>query len=119
MLWCFGFWWISFKRGHTKTANVLAVAPHRSLLDVFFFTFAYAPTAISKAAVRKLPVFGRAAVAMQTIFVDRRSSDSKKAALDALKQRAADSSWPPVLVFPEGTCTNASCLVTFKQGAFA
>lgn len=23
-----------------------------------------------------------------------------------------------VLIFPEGTCTNRSCLITFKHGAF-
>ena len=27
--------------------------------------------------------------------------------------------WPPVCLFPEGTNTNGSCLISFKVGAFA
>jgi lysophosphatidylcholine acyltransferase/lyso-PAF acetyltransferase len=26
--------------------------------------------------------------------------------------------WQQVLIFPEGTCTNRSCLITFRTGAF-
>ena len=28
------------------------------------------------------------------------------------------SGWPQTLVFPEGTTTNRTCLITFKPGAF-
>lgn len=27
--------------------------------------------------------------------------------------------WPQILIFPEGVCTNRSCLITFKLGAFS
>ena len=29
-----------------------------------------------------------------------------------------DGDWQQVLIFPEGTCTNRSCLITFRTGAF-
>ena len=31
----------------------------------------------------------------------------------------SDRKWPQILIFLEGVCTNRSCLVTFKLGAFA
>jgi lysophosphatidylcholine acyltransferase/lyso-PAF acetyltransferase len=34
-----------------------------------------------------------------------------------MKKRAKTmGEWPPIIIFPEGTCTNRSCLIGFKQG---
>ena len=42
-----------------------------------------------------------------------------------LQSRALDQpkndqtrSWPQMLIFPEGTCTNGQALIKFKSGAF-
>ena len=73
---------------------------------------------MAKAAVRKMPIFGRIAAALSTIFVDRKDPESKRKTARAIIERAQSAAWPPVLVFPEGTCTNGSALISFKVGAF-
>ena len=45
--------------------------------------------------------------------------ESKRRCVQSIKQRSTEPGWPPLLVFPEGTCTNGSALVNFKPGAFS
>ena len=72
-LWALGYWWITVdKRPGSGGAHVLVAAPHYSLLDAFFFGYYEAPSAISKAAVKRIPIIGTLAIAVQTIFVDRK-----------------------------------------------
>ena len=119
-LWCFGYWWVeTVRHPGSGGARVLVVAPHYSLLDVFYFAYAEMPTAISKKAVASIPLVGRIARAAQTIFVARRDPKSKHRAAAELRRRATEPGWPPLLVFPEGTCTNGRALIHFKAGAFA
>lgn len=59
------------------------------------------------------------AMAAQVIFVDRDDDESKRRCIRSIKQRSTETGWPPLLVFPEGTCTNGSALVNFKPGAFS
>ena len=48
----------------------------------------------------------------------REDSKNKLAVINEIKNRTnPDSIWPDqVCVFPEGTTTNRSCLITFKPG---
>ena len=54
------------------------VAPHFSLVDPFVFNYLELPCAVAKADVARIPLFGRVATALQTIFVDRFDPDSKR-----------------------------------------
>lgn len=39
--------------------------------------------------------------------------------VEEIRRRAhSGNEWPQIMIFPEGTCTNRSCLITFKPGAF-
>ena len=122
VLWALGFWHIRVDRlpgsAPRGKAGVLVAAPHFSLIDPFVMAWLELPISVSKAAVGKMPGVGRIAKAMQTIFVDRKDPSSKKKTVQAIIERAKSSEWPPVLVFPEGTCTNGSALISFKPGAF-
>merc|ERR1712210_197649 len=54
-----------------------------------------------------------------TIFVDRRSDQSRHAALEKIVTRAMSSlSWPKVFIFAEGTTTNGQALIRFQTGGF-
>ncbi|XP_037553226.1 lysophosphatidylcholine acyltransferase 2, partial [Nematolebias whitei] len=65
------------------------------------------------------PIFGRFVRCLQPVLVSRHDPDSRKNTIQEIDKRAkSDGLWPQVLIFPEGTCTNRSCLITFKQGAF-
>ncbi|KAJ4427972.1 hypothetical protein ANN_23985, partial [Periplaneta americana] len=55
----------------------------------------------------------------QPVYVWREDPNSRQKTIKEIIDRAtSDLDWPQVLIFPEGTCTNRSCLITFKPGAF-
>lgn len=55
----------------------------------------------------------------QPVYVWRDDPDSRQNTIKEIINRAkSEEDWPQILIFPEGTCTNRSCLITFKPGAF-
>ncbi|KAI2655830.1 Lysophosphatidylcholine acyltransferase 1 [Labeo rohita] len=56
---------------------------------------------------------------IRPVFVSRSDQDSRRKTVEEIKRRAhSGGAWPQIMIFPEGTCTNRSCLITFKPGAF-
>lgn len=99
--------------------RVVAAAPHYSLIDPLVMNWLFQPCSVAKKDVAKLPIIGSIARALSTIFVDRNDPASRSKTVAAIKERAkAGSGWPPILIFPEGTCTNGNALITFKAGPF-
>ena len=84
-----GYWWITVdKRPGSGGAHVLVAAPHYSLLDAFFGYYE-APSAISKVAVKHIPIIGTLAMAVQTIFVDRKDPEARSGGGGAWERGAA------------------------------
>lgn len=55
----------------------------------------------------------------QPIYVCREDPNSRHTTIQAIKDRAnSTEDWPPLMIFPEGTCTNRQALISFKLGAF-
>jgi len=53
----------------------------------------------------------------QPVLVDREQSSSRQDCVREIQRRAAmPGAWPQIVVFTEGTCTNRSCLISFKPG---
>lgn len=53
----------------------------------------------------------------QPVFVSREDPNSRHNTIVEIRRRAATGGkWPQVIIFPEGTCTNRSCLISFKPG---
>ena len=81
-------------------------------------------SAIAKKESQSLPLFGRFMQYSQCLFVERTSSESRKAIFSDIQQRvndftkATDDSVPPILIFPEGTVSNGRAILQFKNGAF-
>ena len=69
-----------------------------------------------------MPIFGKIAMGLQSIFVDRDSTNSRKNTLDEIIQRQKDymegKPVMPFMIFPEGTTTSGRHLLAFKRGAF-
>lgn len=77
------------------------------------------PIGVSRSENAKLPIIGNLVRVVQPILVTREDSKKKLVTIEEIKKRADPSSkWPQLLVFPEGTTTNGSCLISFKPGAF-
>ena len=77
---------------------------------------------ISKASVKKMPIFGRIATGLQLIFVDRGDTNSRRNTLNEVVQRQKDfmegKPVMPFMIFPEGTTTSGRYLFPFKNRSF-
>ena len=130
ILWALGYWWISVKGAYDPTAPVI-VSNHVSFVDPFYFAWTMLPMAVAKAEAFKAPFLGTIARAQQTIPVSRGSAANRHAVAEEIARRtrwgvdqaagtiAQYGRWPPLLVFPEATCTNTRSVIEFKYGAFA
>ncbi|NWS39799.1 PCAT1 acyltransferase, partial [Probosciger aterrimus] len=121
MMWLAGgFHWISVKgrRALPGEAAILTVAPHSSYFDAIPVTMTFA-SIVMKAESKDIPVWGTLIRYIRPVFVSRSDQDSRRKTVEEIKRRAqSDGKWPQIMIFPEGTCTNRSCLITFKPGAF-
>ncbi|XP_057204154.1 lysophosphatidylcholine acyltransferase 2 [Triplophysa rosa] len=107
------------RQASSAEAPILAVAPHSSFFDAIVCVEAGLPSTVSRSESLEAPIFGRFLSCVQPVLVSRIDPDSRKNTILEIDRRAKSGGhWQQVLLFPEGTCTNRSCLITFKQGAF-
>ncbi|XP_042545896.1 lysophosphatidylcholine acyltransferase 2 [Dipodomys spectabilis] len=100
-------------------APIFVVAPHSTFFDGIACVVAGLPSLVSRNENAYTPLIGRLLRAVQPVLVSRVDPDSRKNTINEIIKRATSGGeWPQILVFPEGTCTNRSCLITFKPGAF-
>lgn len=93
------------------------IANHVSWFDVFVIA-AILPryTFVAKSELRRLPIFGRGAVAAGIVFLER---DNRKAAFEAYKGAVSQiERGRNVVVCPEGTRGDDYALRPFKKGPF-
>ncbi|XP_071423595.1 lysophosphatidylcholine acyltransferase 2 [Pithys albifrons albifrons] len=107
------------KVASVQEAPIFVAAPHSSFFDAIICTLTGMPSIVSRAENLSTPVFGTILSSLQPVAVSRQDPDSRKNTVAEITKRASSQGqWPQILIFPEGTCTNRSCLITFKQGAF-
>ncbi|XP_052002984.1 lysophosphatidylcholine acyltransferase 2 [Xyrauchen texanus] len=107
------------KQASSVEAPILAVAPHSSFFDAIVCIEAGLPSTVSRSESLEAPIFGRFLRCVQPVLVSRKDPDSRRNTILEITRRAqSEGRWPQMIIFPEGTCTNRSCLITFKQGAF-
>ncbi|XP_040838624.1 lysophosphatidylcholine acyltransferase 2 isoform X1 [Ochotona curzoniae] len=100
-------------------APIFVAAPHSTFFDGIACVVAGLPSMVSRNENAQTPLIGRLLRALQPVLVSRVDPDSRKNTINEIRKRAtSEGQWPQILVFPEGTCTNRSCLITFKPGAF-
>ncbi|KYO34645.1 lysophosphatidylcholine acyltransferase 1 [Alligator mississippiensis] len=114
-----GFHWVTVKgrQASPTEAAILTVAPHSSYFDAISVTMTMA-SIVMKAESKDIPVWGTLIKYCRPVFVSRSDQDSRRKTVEEIKRRAQSGKWPQIIIFPEGTCTNRSCLITFKPGAF-
>ncbi|KAL5105999.1 Lysophosphatidylcholine acyltransferase [Taenia crassiceps] len=115
-----GFIWVGHKgeRASCEEAPILVLAPHSSFYDSLVFLSLGMPSVVGKTETALSPI-GSFIKMTQPILVNRDDPSSRQNTLAEIRRRAlSNGKWPQVLIFPEGTCTNRSCLINYKQGAF-
>ncbi|XP_049874237.1 lysophosphatidylcholine acyltransferase isoform X1 [Pectinophora gossypiella] len=107
------------KPAHPRDAPVVVMAPHSSFFDAIAIVVLGAPSVVAKADTARLPFIGQLINYTQPVYVWRDDPNSRQNTIKEIIERATSKEdWPQVLIFPEGTCTNRSCLITFKPGGF-
>jgi 1-acyl-sn-glycerol-3-phosphate acyltransferase len=104
---------IRFKVDGQPPTHGLVVANHLSYLDVLILSAAMPCFFVAKMEIDGWPIFGKAARAGGTIFLDRSSLAS---AMTVAEQMSEKLKLPiPVLLFPEGTSTDGSKVLRFHS----
>ncbi|KAJ8909590.1 hypothetical protein NQ315_005907 [Exocentrus adspersus] len=107
------------KQASRCEAPILVAAPHSTFLDGGIVYVTGFPSTICRYESGANNHIGKLINFTQPIYVWRDDPDSRQNTIQEIISRATSSlDWPQILIFPEGTCTNRSCLITFKPGAF-
>ena len=120
LLFVIGVYWIEVEgkyAGH-QAAPVI-VANHTAWLDGMVLTWVCFGSPITKIEITHLPYIGIMIRAIQAVVVDQSSPDSRNQVMNEINRRADNDTYRyPVLIFPEGACTNQNAVIQFQQGAF-
>jgi len=100
----------------------LIVSNHVSYLDAVVLPWVLeAPKLMAMSEVASWPLFGQLCQEMEMIWVDRADPDSRIAAKQAIVDHV--DQWSdgcrPLLIWPEGSCSNGRGLKDFKTGVFS
>ncbi|WOL05269.1 hypothetical protein Cni_G13996 [Canna indica] len=119
ILFSFGYHWIK-RKGKPASRDIapIVVCNHVSYIEPIFFFYELFPTMVASESHDALPFVGTIIRAMQVIYVDRFSPESRKLAIHEIKRKASSNGFPRVMLFPEGTTTNGRFLISFRPGAF-
>ncbi|KAK2192173.1 hypothetical protein NP493_37g07019 [Ridgeia piscesae] len=116
-----GFHWVSLRGTQVPAAvaPILALAPHTCYFDSLPVSFLNLSSVVTRASSEDVFMFGTLTKFTQPIFVRREDPNSRQHAIQEIQRRAqSKGKWPQILIFPEGTCTNGTALISFKPGAF-
>lgn len=107
------------KQATPDEAPIICVAPHSTFFDSLVVCMMGAPCVVAKAETSSIPFWGSLIRYSQPVMVYRNDPNSRQTTMKQIAERSASGSqWQQVYIFPEGTCTNRSSLITFRLGAF-
>ena len=101
-----------------RTHQGFILPNHLSFVDIVVVLAMMPLRFLSAQEVKNRPMIGWAASAMGTVFVDRSSMQSRRAALVGIADSYAAAPDPPILIFPEGRLGTGTELSRFQLGIF-
>jgi len=117
----FGFYWIPIKYANDKKPAqwpMIITPNHVSLIDAFVLIYQTGAVFVAKKELSNIPVVGALMQALGVVWVDRSSKAARKEVINVIKRHAANHDNPPLIIFPQGTCSNTQTITQFKPGAF-
>ncbi|KAF4657871.1 Lysophosphatidylcholine acyltransferase 2 [Perkinsus olseni] len=102
----------------TNKSHVI-VADHISFVEVLYLLSVYLPAFVGKFPLKKAPLIGDCMRYLDCIFVNRLVGKKSTPTTELLKAHVVSpEDLRPLLLFPEGTTSNGTGLITFHTGAF-
>ena len=104
---------INGTRADRSQCRIIVAAPHTTFMDGLVFFVLDLPIVV----MARMTIFSYIARGAQAIIVKRRKAGHGKRKLEPIIARSdPNTTWPQLLIFPEGTTTNGACLISFKSG---
>lgn len=103
-------------QGHIPAEPAIIMANHRSYVDVLMLLSPIPAVFVAKASVKKWPIVGLGGNALDTLWVNRESKDSRRETRDQLRDRLVQNK--SVIIFPEGTTNRGPEVLDLKPGMF-
>lgn len=100
-----------------KARKLLILSNHASYLDIFALGSVFKTNFVSKADVKKWPMFGWIASLGNTVYITRNRMDAKNQI--SVLDKAFEGRKLPLIIFPEGTSSNGCEVLPFKSSMFA
>jgi len=99
------------------------ISNHIGFYDAIINLYFHPCSFIAKKEISSFPIFGTITKIINSTYVDRKNEESRKDVLNKISERQFQyynkESFMPLLIYPEGTITNAENILKFKKGAFA
>jgi len=105
-------------------APMIVLAPHSTIIECLFMPYhemisGSLASPVVQDGIRDLPLVGAILDICNPIYLNRRNRKSRSDTVHEINNRVnVEQPYPQVAIFPEGTCSNAQALLTFKIGAF-
>jgi 1-acyl-sn-glycerol-3-phosphate acyltransferase len=94
----------------------LMMSNHQSYIDIWLIPKYAITVFVAKAEVKKMPLVGWGASAVNTVYVDRSSKESRQKTKNEIMERIKNGR--SVIIFPEGTTGDGNGLLPLKPGMF-
>lgn len=94
----------------------LMMSNHLSYIDIWMIPKYTITVFVAKAEVKKMPLVGWGASAVNTVYVDRSDKESRRATKNEIAERIRNGR--SVIIFPEGTTGDGNGLLPLKPGMF-
>ena len=94
----------------------LMMSNHQSYIDIWIIPKFAITVFVAKAEVKKMPIVGWGASAVDTVYVDRNDKDSRVKTKNEISSRIKNGR--SVIIFPEGTTGSGKGLLPLKPGMF-
>eukprot|EP01084_Bolivina_argentea_P088191 159242_1 len=122
-LFLFGFYFINVSDSRNKnTSNNepirVIVLNHNTIFDGLVILWKTNGVIAAKKEISKAPIFGRILNALQTLWIDRSGAKGRNYAKQQIIDHVTDYKQLPLIIFPQGTCSNVHTVTSFKTGAY-
>lgn len=102
--------------GQTPDQPAVVMGNHRSYVDAILFPVQFPVVYVARKETKSWPIIGWGATLLGTIWVDRKSKDSRRQTRATVRQRLAEGMG--VVIFPEGTTYRGPDLLEYRPGMF-
>lgn len=105
-------------RAKLRAHRGIIFSNHLSTLDTPILLTSAPMRFLAAIGVKKIPIFGTVATAIDTIYVNRHKKDSRSQAREEITEQVRAQPYPPLALFPEGVTGKGKEVEPFRYGAF-